>query len=170
MYSSLCRNTIFPRRDCIDSLKFKFRMKLQCIFLPWKASSVPLLKFVVPAVKVDVEDDNRSGGQPSHQKLLIVRESERAYTGLTTREGVEQAQVESSPHLYYTLLPSCHHILPVSWNQNAIDPVGVHLASEELAVDGVEREVVGGVARHHYPLPRQPQAAGTVQVRRSRQW
>lgn len=31
-----------------------------------------------------------------------------------------------------------------------INIVGVHLTPEELSIDGIEREVVGGVGRHHY--------------------
>ena len=34
-----------------------------------------------------------------------------------------------------------------------VDRVRVHLASEHLAVDGVDRQVVGGVGRHHHTLP-----------------
>ena len=32
-----------------------------------------------------------------------------------------------------------------------VDRVRVHLASEHLAVDGVDRQVVGGVGGHHTP-------------------
>ena len=78
--------------------------------------SVSLLELVVPLVKINVKNNNRSGGQPGHEKpankwseqsnnariaslLLVVRQRQTSNAGVAGREGVEQSQVEGSPDL-----------------------------------------------------------------------
>ena len=89
--------------------------------------SVSLLELVVPLVEVNVKHNNGASGETSHQKLLVMGQGQTPDAGVTGGECVEQSQVESSPHLHYTLVTSSHHVLPISGHQHALDVVGVQL-------------------------------------------
>jgi len=121
---------------------------------------VSLLELVVPLVEVNVENDDGTSCQASHQEFLVMWESKTSYAGVTGRESVEQSQIESSPHLDNALVSSSHHVLTVSRNEHALDVVGVKLIAKPLAVDGEDSEVMGGVARDNNALPTEAEGGG----------
>ena len=45
-----------------------------------------------------------------------------------------------------------------------LDVIRVEFIAQPLAVDGEDGEVVGGVGRHHHPLPAQTERGGRRQL------
>lgn len=76
--------------------------------------SVTLLVLVVPAVEVDVEHDDGTGGEARQEVLLIVGQCQRPDATIACREGVQWGQIERSPHLDDALVASRHQIFAVA--------------------------------------------------------
>lgn len=76
--------------------------------------SVTLLVLVVPAVEVDVEHDDGTGGKARQEVLLIVGQRQRPDATVARREGVQWGQIECSPHLDDAFVASRHQIFAVA--------------------------------------------------------
>jgi len=115
---------------------------------------------VVPLVEVNVENNNRPGRQTSHQEFLVVWESKTSDAWVASRESVEKSKIESAPHLHNAFVSSGHHVLAVSWDEHALDVVGMKLIAKPLAVDSEDSEMMRGVARHHDALSAETEGGG----------
>lgn len=70
--------------------------------------SVTLLVLVVPAVEVDVEHDDGTGGEARQEVLLIVGQRQWPDAAVARRERVQWCQVEGAPHLDDAFVASSH--------------------------------------------------------------
>ena len=127
--------------------------------------SVSLLELMMPLVEVNVKYNNRASAESCHQELLVMTQSQASDARVTGGECVEQSKVECPPDLHNTLVPPCHHVLPISGHQHALDIVRVELTVQLLAIDGEHCHVVTGVGGQHQSLSAQHQVTGRGQLR-----
>lgn len=109
----------------------------------------------MPAVEIDVEHDDGTGGQARQEVLLIVGQGQRPDAAVASRERVQRGQVEGAPHLDDALVAGRHQILAVAGQQHALQIIVVRLVPQQLSVDGVRRHVALVVVNHDETLPRQ---------------
>lgn len=117
--------------------------------------SVTLLVLVVPAVEVDVEHDDGTGGEACQEVLLIVRQCQRPDAAVARWERVQWCQIEGAPHLDDALVAGRHQIFAVAGQEHTLQIIVVRLVPQQLSVDGVRRHVALVIVYHDEALPRQ---------------
>lgn len=103
----------FRRTATVAVLQFRFALARHRD-VPEGRVSVTLLVLVVPAVEVDVEHDDGTGGEARQEVLLIVGQRQRPNSAVTRWERVQWCQIERSPHLDDALVASRHQIFTIT--------------------------------------------------------
>lgn len=101
---------------------------------------VALLELMMPLVEINVENNEATGGKPSHQIPLIMREREGADAAITGRICIENSEVMCAPNLHNTIVSTHYQVLTITAHDHALHTIIVLHVLELFAVDSIRAE------------------------------